>query len=131
MQARVTVRSASVGSTIRASGTVSTRTSRAPYMTVARMLTLPLVQALHPRMQPSSIHRCPAKQPALSPSQALHGAIEDSIDVGVRQRGGCHLQTVVDRGVQEVDRVFRIEVGSQFSSTNALINHGPRQPASR
>src|SRR4026207_2527756 len=38
MQARVTVRSASVGSTIRASGTFSTRTSPAPYMTVARML---------------------------------------------------------------------------------------------
>lgn len=38
MQARVTVTRASVGSTIPASGTVSTRTSPAPYMTVARIV---------------------------------------------------------------------------------------------
>jgi hypothetical protein len=37
MQARVTTRRASVGSTMRASGTFSTRTSPAPYMTGARM----------------------------------------------------------------------------------------------
>jgi hypothetical protein len=36
--ARVTITRASVGSTSRASGTVSTRTSPAPYMTVARMV---------------------------------------------------------------------------------------------
>ena len=39
MQARVTLTRASVGSISRASGTVSTRTSPAPYMTVARMST--------------------------------------------------------------------------------------------
>jgi hypothetical protein len=37
MQAWVTATIASVGSTRRASGTLSTRTSPAPYMTVARM----------------------------------------------------------------------------------------------
>ncbi len=41
MAARVTRTSASVGSTRRASGTFSTRTSPAPYMTVAR-IPLPL-----------------------------------------------------------------------------------------
>ena len=40
MQARVTRTSASVGSTIRGVGNVSTRTSPAPYMTVARMCLL-------------------------------------------------------------------------------------------
>src|SRR5256885_6592832 len=43
MAARVTVTRASVGSTRRASGTFSTRTSPAPYMTVARIFGLPLV----------------------------------------------------------------------------------------
>src|SRR5206468_1125189 len=59
MQARVTVTSASVGSTTRASGTFSIRTSPAPNMTVARMviylcfpagLVAPTVRTIFPSM---------------------------------------------------------------------------------
>src|SRR5204863_3855231 len=58
-----------------------------------------------------------AQENNLATLQTLHCSIEDSIVVCTGERPRAHLQAVVDRGVQEIDGVFRIDIGSQLSST--------------
>src|SRR5712691_517704 len=63
-----------------------------------------------------------ARRPGLTTSKTRYCLVENSIDVRVGQRSRTHLQAVVDGGVQEINRMFRVDVSPQFFLTNCLVD---------
>jgi len=67
----------------------------------------------------------------LSGLNSPHGVGKDLIDIRIRERSGPHLQSIIDRAIENIDDRIRVCVWTQEPLFYALFEVGDRHPPSR